>query len=281
MQTKETIEEILQTVSIPTLPTVVARIGALLDDPDSGIPEIAEVVLEDPAIAAKVLRMANSAWYGQSEEVVSIPRAAAVLGARVLRNIALQASVIQRYEHLTISEDFDPREVWKHAISTAVVSKALAQRCRSALPLEPDEFYTCGLLHDIGKMIMVDSLGDDYLTAMRDARALRRPTHLVEEKTFSYNHADVGAMVAAMWKLPRALIGAIRFHHGPPARVHQNPAVLLVTCGDRIANAARRGGEADPDELVNLATRHRVGLALEDVRDALESATESWATIQI
>ena len=124
------IEHLLQTVTIPTLPGVVSRINALLNDPESGMPEVAEVIVQDASISAKVLRMANSAYYGLAQPVASIQQAALVLGGQVLRNIAMQASVIQKYDHLESTSDFDVKVVWKHAVSTAQTAQSLAHGCR-------------------------------------------------------------------------------------------------------------------------------------------------------
>ncbi len=281
MRTKDRIEQILETVTIPTLPSVVARINALLDDPNAGMPEIAAVVTQDASMAAKVLRMANSAYYGQTEQVVSIQRAAVVLGSSTLKNIVLQASLIGRYEHLAGSPDFDPALVWKHAVLTAQVSQSIAKECRAALALDPDEFYTCGLLHDIGKIVFLDGCGDDYLNAIYKARLARMPLALAEERTFGFSHADIGAMVAAHWKLPRAVVAAIRLHHGDVESARDNPNILVVRTADKVANAARSEETPDPDALVPLATRHRLGLPFESLRDALESAADAWTTIQL
>lgn len=281
MQTKARIEQILETVTIPTLPSVVSRIKALLDDPNAGMPEIAEVVTQDASIAAKVLRMANSAYYGQTEQVVSIQRAAVVLGSSTLKNIVLQASLISQYEHLAASPDFDPAVVWKHAILTAQISQSVSRSCRALLALDHDEFYTCGLLHDVGKIVFLDGCGDDYINAVYKARLARMPLAVAEERTFGFSHAEIGAMIAAHWKLPRTVVTAIRLHHGDEESARDNPNIHVVRCADRIANVARGGESVDPDTVVPAAVRHRLGIAYESVRDALDAAIRAWPTIQV
>ena len=281
VQARQSLERILETVTIPTLPGVVARVGALLDDPEVGLPEVAEVVTNDASIAAKALRMANSAWYGLREEVVSIQQAAVVLGGTVLKNIVLQASVISRYEHLKSQRGFDPHHVWRHAVLTGQVCQHLAMVCKRNLGLEPDELYTCGLLHDIGKLLLLESYGEQYLGLIHEAREQDYLLHQLEEAQLGFHHGHVGAMVAARWKLPKPVLCAIRFHHGPPDRVHKSAVVLLVTCADRIANRAARRGDTNPRELLNLATRKRLGLDREALAEVLDQARTNWRTIQV
>jgi HD-like signal output (HDOD) protein len=118
-------------VELPTLPQVVAKINALVEDPDVGVREIGAAVAEDAPIAAKVLKIANSAYFGLREKVISTEHATAVLGIRMLRTVAMQASVLRQYDHVTGGSDFDCRHLWKHAILTGQVSAALASRCKA------------------------------------------------------------------------------------------------------------------------------------------------------
>ena len=277
----ESVERILETVTIPTLPAVVQKINALLQDPDAGMPEIAALVMQDAAIAAKVLRMANSSYYGLSAEVVSIQQAATVLGAKVLKSIALQASVIAQYDHLELSEHFDPRHVWKHAVLAAQTCQRLGEASSLALPLDPHEFYTCGLVHDIGKIVMLDSVGDEYLEVVRDCRADQGLVDASETKAFGFHHGEVGAMVAAEWQLPRPVVESIRFHHGPQEQVQDNPHVLLVSLGDRIANAAASTEWEHPERVAEPDTCARLGIEEPEAREIIERAAEGWPTIDV
>ena len=147
-------ELIRNNINLPTLPQVVAKINSLVDDPDVGTREIGAAVSEDAPIAAKVLKIANSAYYGLRETVLSTEHASAVLGVRQLRTIAMQASVISQFEHLKQST-FDIDGLWRHSIVTGHACAAVARRCRARIGLAPDEFHVVGLLHDMGKILKV------------------------------------------------------------------------------------------------------------------------------
>lgn len=281
MQTHDHVERILETVTIPTLPGVVAKINELLNDPDAGMPEVGEAVVQDASISAKVLRMANSAFYSLSNPVASVHQAALVLGAQVLKNIVLQASVIRQYEHLQSSPEMDLNYTWKHSALTAQVSRRLASWCQAAVDGSPEDHYTAGLLHDIGKIVMLDSFGQDYLTALREGRESGKSQPEAEIERFGFAHAEVGALVADHWKLPQTLVDVIHFHHDVAGDSEHAEDVLLISVADRIANLVGREQEVEPGEVASAETCARIGLEAMALQDALEEAREAWGAIEI
>lgn len=232
-------------LTLPSLPEVVMRLNGMLVDSKAGLHELGAVVSQDAAITAKVLRIANSSYYGLKEEVLSAEQAATVVGARSLRNIALQASVFARYEHLAALPDFDLESVWRHAILVAQIAQTLAREATKPLSLDAEEFYTCGLLHDIGKVVMLESLGPEYVAVIQEARRARQPVHVAEARILNFTHVDVGALVAARWKLPDVVGQAIEFHHGPQYEVLSQPAVSVVAVADQIAYRSDVQGAED------------------------------------
>ncbi|MCK6449080.1 MAG: HDOD domain-containing protein [Planctomycetes bacterium] len=222
-------------LTLPSLPEVVTKLNGMINDPKVGVNQLGAVVAQDAAITAKVLRIANSSYYGLKEPVLSAEQAATVVGARSLRNIALQASVFARYEHLAAVPDFDLKSVWRHAILVAQLSQWLARSARRPVGLTAEEFYTCGLLHDIGKVVMLESLGPQYVDVIREAAHARQAIHLVEARVLGFSHVDVGTLVATRWHLPDAVVRSIEFHHGPQYEVLAHPEVAVVAVSDQVA----------------------------------------------
>jgi putative nucleotidyltransferase with HDIG domain len=266
-------------VSLPSLPDVVLRLNAMIDDPKVGVQELGEIVARDAAITAKVLRIANSSYYGLKKAVVSPEQAATVVGARSLRNIALQASIFARYEHLSGLPNFDLDGVWTHAIFTGQVSQALAKEARKPLGLNAEEFYTCGLLHDIGKVVMLESLGPDYVKVFQEAKTTQTPIHLCEQRILGFTHVDVGALVAAKWQLPDAVARAIEFHHGPKYEVVAHPAVAVVAVADQIGYRVS-GPETAMERLAELA-RDVLGVDAAGFERVLEYARDVEHLIEV
>ena len=238
MGKKEALQALGSRLVLPSPPEVVVRINSMIADRAFGPQEIGRVVGSDPALATRVLSTANSSFYGLQEPVHSAEQAATVIGVRSLRNIAMQASIAQRYAHLEGRRDLDVGAIWEHAERCAQLAQLLGAASRVDLELAPDEFYTCGLLHDIGKVALLESLGEDYVSILRDARAARRPLHHAEQERLGFTHVDVGALVAARWNLPPAVALSIAYHHGPNERVLEYPVVAVVALADQLAYRA-------------------------------------------
>jgi putative nucleotidyltransferase with HDIG domain len=281
MSTLEARKLISDKLAIPSLPHVVARIGALADDPEVGTREIAQVIAEDAPTAAKLLKIANSAYYGLRERVLSTEHASAVLGVRVLRNIALQASVISRYDHLRGHPDFDVDQLWRHSILTGQVSSLLAERCTGRIGLDPQEFYVVGLLHDLGKVVMLDGLGERYLEAARASRSNCRPPFQCEQELLGFNHADVGALIAMRWSLPNAVSSAIQFHHGPREALEDDPVVALVASANLLVQQVAEHNLIAAADVFEAPILNLLGLTHADVALTCDDASELASRVQV
>jgi putative nucleotidyltransferase with HDIG domain len=270
---------ITNSVSMPTLPAVVQRVGDLLKDPTSGPREISALVAEDPTLAARVLKIANSAYYGLSQPCVSTDQASVVLGVRVLRNVVTQAAVTSRFDHIQDhSRALD--ELWRHAQLTARVSSLLAHRSRVELGLSPEEFHACGLLHEIGKIVMLENMGQEFLDVIRRSEVEKLPPCLGEEQRFGFNHTDVGAMLAVHWGLPAEVVSVIQFHHGPREAIERNRVVLLVANANLLVHHALSGDHDDPigvEDILDESTLEHLGLSTEDIVEAIELARRTLA----
>jgi len=268
-------------LSIPTLPVVIHRISQLIDDPESGTAEIGRVVSEDAPLAAKVLRIANSAYYGLRERCLSTEQASSVLGVRVLNNVVMQAAIIQKFEHLHDYPDFDLDEIWRHSILVAQACSHLARHCTGKIGLTPEEFHVCGLLHDLGKVVMLDSMGHDYLDVFQEAVHLGVPLHVHEEKRLGFNHTDVGAMVSVRWTLPAAASAAIQYHHGPRENVREDPIVALVANANLVCHRVVNGQHDEAIATLDRNTTRFLGLDPEQVVKVVDYLEAARAEIVI
>lgn len=266
-------------LSIPTLPAVVHRITELIDDPESGTGEIGRVISEDAPLTAKVLRIANSAYYGLRERCLSTEQASSILGVRVLHNVVIQASVIQEFGHLTQFSGFDIDAIWRHSILVAQACSRLARSCTGTIGLTPEEFHVCGLLHDLGKMVMLDCLGEEYLDVYREAKLVGEPLHVHEERRLGFNHTDVGALVSVRWSLPTAATAAIQFHHGPRESVQEDPVVALVANANLVCHRVVAGKPGDAVATLDPDTASFLGLSQGAVEELVEFLDQAQAEI--
>jgi putative nucleotidyltransferase with HDIG domain len=261
-------------VEIPTLPEVVVRINRLIEDPHSGLREIGALISEDPPLSSQVLRSANSAYYGFAQRVVSLEHAATLLGSRSLRNLVLQASVMKTFSHLDDHPAFDARDLWNHSILTGQLSWTVAFRSKVDLQLAPEEFYVIGLLHDIGKFVMLDALGEQYVEILERAQRKGKPLFQLERQALSFHHGDVGALVASRWKLPLLVGKTIRNHHGPIEAVLADPRVAIVATVNALIHHVAAGDMAAAALAIDDPVRRSLGLSNEDIADIILYAAE-------
>ncbi len=256
MSVNAALEAAVTHLKLPTMPEIMVKIQTLLQDAKSGPLEIGAAVAADPTLTAKILRVANSSHYGLRAPVLTSEQAAVVIGVRTLKNIALQVSVMQRYQYLSQHADFDLEEVWGHAMAVAELSRELATMSRHTGGLAPEEFYTCGLLHDIGKVVLLETYGERYLDVLRHARQANQALHLSEEVVLGFTHVDVGALLAQKWLLPERVAAAIEFHHGPTEKITGDPTVSIVAICDQLHYRAQsQTQEASLERLAKLAVK--------------------------
>jgi putative nucleotidyltransferase with HDIG domain len=263
-----------KSLNIPTLPAVVQKMREMIADPKCGAADIGVLVAQDPPLAAKVLKIANSAFYGLAQRTVSTEQACTVLGLRVLRNVVTQAAVMSRYEHLG-GTGFDLDGLWRHSQLVAQLSHHLARVARVNLGLTPEEVQACGLLHDLGKVVLLESLGDEYLKLLGVASSGGMPVHVAEKRLLGFDHSDVGALVAVQWGLPSSVAAVIQYHHGPREAVAANPAVALVANANLVVQRTEAGNLVAAAATLDADTQRFLGLSATAVTDAVE-LLQSW-----
>jgi HD-like signal output (HDOD) protein len=276
------INQAMDSMRIPTLPASVERIRALLANRDVSMPEVVKAFLQDPPLAAKALKIANSVHYGLRTQTTSIQMAIPVLGLRTLAIIVLRAGVLSLYADTKSSTGFSVQDFWTHSILTGQVSEDLARRCRRrATDMSPQDYYTCGLLHDLGKIVLYDNLGETYVDVIRNTSNGQKGLEAEESRLFGMSHADVGAIAAQMWRLPESIVGIIRCHHRPEAMIGMVEIVKTVTCADEIANAVAAAPQATPKAIMAEISTCPGGLSEEELLKSIAYAREARQQIEL
>jgi putative nucleotidyltransferase with HDIG domain len=205
------LESLLSRINdIPTLPGSVLRVMQMIEDPFCSSSDLAKVIQADPAMAAKVLKLANSSYYGFRQKISNIPQAVTLLGFATLKNTLLAAAVFDMFR--MSGTGFDLPALWTHSVTTATAAKLLAKRTRYP---QSEKAFTAALMHDMGKIILarfvpqalteiVDTIQSEHL-AMYDA----------EKKIMGLSHPALGAWVLGRWGLPAPIVEAVEFHHHP------------------------------------------------------------------
>jgi HD-like signal output (HDOD) protein len=220
---------------IPTLPVVATRVTELINDPNSSSADIADVLKKDQVLTAKVLKLINSPYYGIPGEVTDVKRALAYLGFNTLAQLVLGVSVISLFSENKATR-FSMQAFWKHALGTAVASEIIAKKVDYP---KPEECFTCGLLHDIGKIVLYKIAPTEFLKVVELAEKEKISFHAAEKKLEVPTHGYLGEYIANKWRLPLVIRSSIRYHHTDVVNMETmlesiKPAVQIVSLANEI-----------------------------------------------
>lgn len=196
---------------VVSLPTAAHRVLKLTEDEDAPAEQIREALQGDPVLVARLLRRLNSSYYALSRKVVDLKTAISLLGLREIRNLALTVFVSRFYDANGSYGSYTRQNLWSHSVGVAAAARLVARVCGRAVP---EEAYISGLLHDIGLILLDQSLRKHFVRVV-DTIDPQTPTHIVENRIFTFDHALLGGFVARKWNFPEQVADAITFHHQP------------------------------------------------------------------
>jgi putative nucleotidyltransferase with HDIG domain len=231
--TPELNELITSSCTLPPMPVVATRVMRELMTPEASADSLSKIIETDEALVTRILKIANSAFYGCARKVGSIRLAVVVLGFNTLKNLVIATSTKSLYQKQTDTE----QALWEHSLAVGVAAHVLAiGLCPTCL----EDAFTTGLLHDLGKLILYTRDPDAYANILK-AQQEGASSYDSEKKAYGFDHTNVGAVLAARWNLPESLEAAIGLHHsldGPAfAKLKPNPKQLtaLTNLADGIA----------------------------------------------
>lgn len=194
---------------ISSLPEVTTRIVEVVENPKSTAQDMHDIVKNDPALAAKILKVVNSAFYGLPSQIATLDRAIVMLGLSAVKNIALAASLSRLFRPGVISERFAARDLWNHCISVGVCTRLIAQASFGQV----EEAFVAGLVHDMGLLVEYQVFPAKLKVTVERCDGHAQDFCAVEREVIGADHQAFGAAMAAKWKFPPALRAAISHHH--------------------------------------------------------------------
>lgn len=205
---------------LPALPMVVHELLSRVDHDELDVAELARKIALDPGLTARSLRLANSSFYGMANHVNTMQEAISILGLRTIRSVVTTAALLGAFE-TGVGSRFNVNAFWRHAIATGLCARELAPRCK----LDADHAYTTGLLHDVGRLVLVTRFSSEYEVAMA-YRADHDCSLLdAERAVLLVDHAEVGRLLTQHWRFPEAMQQAVACHH----QVNLKPMTPMVT----------------------------------------------------
>lgn len=237
---------------LPSSPAIVSAVIGLTTDLNTDLSELAKVLSADQALTAKVLRLSNSSFYGRLKQVATVNEAIMILGFYTLRSLVIASSTHRLYQQR------DPTHflpvLWEHSLATAVAARLLGRRLRHP---QMEEAFICGLLHDIGKLVMTQKLTVEY-ALIRKAACKEHDWCSLEKDRLGFTHVDIGVALLEKWNFPRSLVEAVALHHTEPEPAPDRLPTLhqLLWLADPIADSILDGSVAG--EPVDWETKFRL-----------------------
>jgi putative nucleotidyltransferase with HDIG domain len=277
---KEKIQSIIQ---LPALPTIAMEVVELVDNPKTSASRLGKVISTDQALTAKVLKIANSPFYGFPKKISTIDFAIIVLGFDALKEIIISISLVSSLQKKSDSY-LDARAFWDHSISTGVVARRLARDLGYRVS---GEVFVGGLLHDMGISILHRYFNNEFRRIVDIVRETNLTFLEAEESVLGVTHAEVGGWLATRWNLPDHLIEALSLHHTPGAASLNPDLVALIHCADVLVGKLAgkpiefdNGIEFDADALVRLRLADPVTLEeyIANYREIIAGDIESVTT---
>ncbi|HOT49847.1 MAG TPA: HDOD domain-containing protein [Candidatus Hydrogenedentes bacterium] len=232
---QERLEAIIESVGeLPALPGIVADVLAITEDPAVAVSRISECVQRDPGLAAKILKVANSPHYGMKQYVSTLKLAIVILGIREVRNIVLGISLFETLQDGRVERTL-AREIWAHSLQVAAWCRMIGASLN--LGLQGEDFIG-GLLHDIGKIVLLRQIGGDYFDLIKRSGGHGEVFCQMETNIFGFDHAGAAEALATHWNLPQSLSDALWMHHAAPERRLDEAAHPSLAALVRVANVA-------------------------------------------
>ncbi|MFP4076483.1 MAG: HDOD domain-containing protein [Halochromatium sp.] len=216
-----------------SLPDVALRVNQLIDDPASQPSDLAEVILCDPALSARLLRLLNSAFYARPQPVDTVTKAIKMIGYEALRDLVFATCAVEVFKGLP-PERIDMERFWLNGVACGIAARALA--CQRSLPeSEGERLFLTGLLHGLGKLMLLSQRPESYSEVLRLSDQDGLDLVEAEERVFGFNHAELSAALLKSWQLPESLWQPIAHHLNPDAAVCYRTETEIVHAARVIA----------------------------------------------
>lgn len=222
------------------MPNVVARILSLLADADCDMNRVTEALSHDPALVARLIKVSSSSLYGGYQATGSVNQAIVRLGTRTTRSVVVAASTRSLFPGDNTRQGLLGRALWEHSVRTGLAARRVAEFTRRA---HSDEAFAAGVLHDIGKVIILLNEPEKYAEAHKRLEAGASDSVYVERELLGFDHCLVGDRLLENWGMPGDLRAAARWHHEPAGAEEQRALVEVVACGDLLSHSL--GGASD------------------------------------
>jgi len=279
MEREQNLQKVARYIQkMPSLPTSVAKVMELSNDPNVSPADLNHVISLDPVLMGKVMKLINSAYYGLNQKVTSLVRAIIMLGINTVKNLALSTAILGTLGKDSHFQALNMSGFWRHSLCVGVTSKIIAEKIGVA-PKERESYFVAGLLHDLGKIPMNNTLTDSYMEAVGMSDRENLPLYRSEYRSIGFTHADAGKLIAKVWRLGDEIHDALSYHHNYQNYEGENQSIVYaVSLANYFANSMEIGFSGDRyPELISEEVFTHLGITmewLEDLEDEVNGEIE-------
>ncbi len=254
-----------------SLPDIYYRLEEAIVDPNSTTDKIAELLRRDPDLCARMLRLANSAFYSFPTKIETIERAVSTIGLRQIRELVLVTSVVKAFEGIPPGT-VNMSTFWEHSVAVGIMARELGVHAR--IP-NADGFYIPGLLHDLGRLVMYLKLPVLMHDLLQQREASGQAMYQLERNILDYSHAEIGGRLLEYWKLPQLIWEPVVTHHEPRKGGEYSLAASAIHIADCWVNTNHLGSSGSGFELsMDPEALERLSIDIEEVEQIGALATE-------
>ncbi len=262
---------------LPSMPEIYIRVSELIEDEDSSAQAIGAAVQTDPSLTAKILKLINSAYYGLPVNVTSVAQAVSLLGRDQLKAVLIGSVLSSVFENLDVA-DFSMREFWLHSIKTAIIARHLAMQ--NASILDHESFFTAGLLHDIGRLVLAKAAPDAQAVIEHLAESEGHNIVDVEADKLGITHIDVAHELMVKWKMPSVLTQCVIKHHDTH---HEGPfaieTAIVYLANELSKHPLLQSEEEKAEVLEQIENWQQAQCPLDQVTIACSLAEDQWEEV--
>jgi putative nucleotidyltransferase with HDIG domain len=228
--------------NLPTLPDIVQKLITLIQDERTAASDLSKLISYDQAISLRLLKVANSAYYGFLKEVATIQHAIVILGLDEVKRLSLGIAMMNFMNGANDESSLKMEDFWKHSVGSSLVAQIISKKAG----VESDVISTSSLLHDIGKVVLDNAFSKEYKLVMEKVKTESINTLEAEKEILGFGHTDVGLWLCSKWKLPPSLILPIAYHHQVEEADQDNILnVAIVHLADIVSHKAGIGNNGD------------------------------------
>jgi HD-like signal output (HDOD) protein len=264
---------------MPSLSTTTVKVLETCNNPRASASDLKRVISLDPVLTGRVLKLINSAYYSLAIPVTSLTRAIIMLGLNTVKNLALSSAILKNMKGNSPIRAFSTEEFWTHCLSVGVVAKLISV-IREMAPMEQETFFVAGLLHDLGKIPLINQFPAEYEQVLEISQKDHDALHESEDRLLGIDHCAVGGMIAKKWRLGTTLVRSLAHHHHPEVCSDQNrDFVSVISLANQFAIHLSIGSAGDHlvDHALITRLTDNVGVewaAMQDFRETVLSEIE-------